>query len=130
MAAEGLLSEEEKPDQQPLSGEEELEPEASDGEGHHLEGHHLAWGPRWGEGGLWVVGKPCWAGGRGPWLSDLPFGICFSLPRLLGSGSWEDAALLTEANLPAAAPALAPETLGSSEPSMGSLRQRPTCSSS
>nr|KAF6464133.1 BSCL2 lipid droplet biogenesis associated, seipin [Rousettus aegyptiacus] len=74
---EGLLSEEEKPDQQPLSGEEELEPEASD-----------------------------------------------------GSGSWEDAALLTEANLPAAAPALAPETLGSSEPSMGSLRQRPTCSSS
>lgn len=74
---EGLLSEEEKPDQQPLSGEEELEPEASD-----------------------------------------------------GSGSWEDAALLTEANLPAAAPALAPETLGSSESSMGSLRQRPTCSSS
>ncbi|XP_011366957.1 seipin isoform X1 [Pteropus medius] len=74
---EGQLSEEEKPDQQPLSGEEELEPEASD-----------------------------------------------------GSGSWEDAALLTEANLPAAAPALAPETLGSSEPSVGSLRQRVTCSSS
>ncbi|XP_029392084.1 seipin [Mus pahari] len=40
-------------------------------------------------------------------------------------GSWEDAALLTEANLPASASAsaLAPETLGS-------LRQRPTCSSS
>ncbi|XP_017359430.1 seipin isoform X2 [Cebus imitator] len=78
---EGQLSEEEKPDQQPLSGEEELEPEASD-----------------------------------------------------GSGSWEDAALLTEANLPAAAPAPAPapapETLGSSEPSGGALRQRPTCSSS
>ncbi|KAM7086387.1 seipin isoform 2-T4 [Molossus nigricans] len=74
---EGQLSEEEKPDQQPLSGEEELEPEASD-----------------------------------------------------GSGSWEDAALLTEANLPAPAPALAPETLGSSEPSVGSHRQRPTCSSS
>lgn len=74
---EGQLSEEEKPDQQPLSGEEELEPEASD-----------------------------------------------------GSGSWEDAALLTEANLPASAPALAPETLGSSEPSGGSLRQHPTCSSS
>lgn len=74
---EGQLSEEEKPDQQPLSGEEELEPEASD-----------------------------------------------------GSGSWEDAALLTEANLPAPAPALAPETLGSSEPSVVSHRQRPTCSSS
>nr|XP_012309859.1 seipin isoform X1 [Aotus nancymaae]XP_012309860.1 seipin isoform X1 [Aotus nancymaae]XP_012309861.1 seipin isoform X1 [Aotus nancymaae] len=78
---EGQLSEEEKPDQQPLSGEEELEPEASD-----------------------------------------------------GSGSWEDAALLTEANLPAPAPAPAsapaPETLGSSEPSGGALRQRPTCSSS
>nr|CAH92201.1 hypothetical protein [Pongo abelii] len=82
---EGQLSEEEKPDQQPLSGEEELEPEASD-----------------------------------------------------GSGSWEDAALLTEANLPAPAPAPAPasasapvlETLGSSEPAGGALRQRPTCSSS
>ncbi|XP_040322227.1 seipin isoform X9 [Herpailurus yagouaroundi] len=82
---EGQLLEEEKPDQQPLTGEEELEPEASD-----------------------------------------------------GSGSWEDAALLTEANLPApapapasaSAPAPAPETLGSSEPSVGSLRQRPTCSSS
>ncbi|XP_017733842.1 PREDICTED: seipin isoform X1 [Rhinopithecus bieti] len=78
---EGQLSEEEKPDQQPLSGEEELEPEASD-----------------------------------------------------GSGSWEDAALLTEANLPAPAPAPAsapvPETLGSSEPAEGTLRQRPTCSSS
>ncbi|XP_008571719.1 PREDICTED: seipin isoform X2 [Galeopterus variegatus] len=72
---EGHLSEEEKPDQQPLNGEEELEPEASD-----------------------------------------------------GSGSWEDAALLTEANLPA--PALAPETLGSSAPSVGAVRQRPTCSSS
>ncbi|XP_076972067.1 seipin isoform X1 [Tamandua tetradactyla] len=45
-----------------------------------------------------------------------------------GSGSWEDAALLTEANLPG--PALAPETLGSSEPSAGGLRQRLTCSSS
>ncbi|XP_066216396.1 seipin isoform X1 [Saccopteryx leptura] len=74
---EAQLSEEEKPDPQPLSGEEELEPEASD-----------------------------------------------------GSGSWEDAALLTEANLPAPAPALAPETLGSSEPSGGSHRQRHTCSSS
>ncbi|XP_027630775.1 seipin isoform X2 [Tupaia chinensis] len=72
---ESHLSEEEKTDQQPLSGEEELEPEASD-----------------------------------------------------GSGSWEDAALLTEANLPAPAPV--PETLGSSEPSVGALRQRPTCSSS
>ncbi|KAK2490605.1 hypothetical protein MC885_001003 [Smutsia gigantea] len=77
VAAEGQLSEEEKPDQQPLRGEEELEPEASD-----------------------------------------------------GSGSWEDAALLTEANLPAPALALAPETLGSSEPSADALRQRPTCSSS
>nr|XP_033708281.1 seipin-like [Tursiops truncatus] len=74
---EGQLSEEEKPDQQPLSGEEELEPEASD-----------------------------------------------------GSGSWEDAALLTEANLPVSAPALAPETVGSSEPSTGTVRQRPICSSS
>ncbi|XP_073739682.1 seipin isoform X9 [Callorhinus ursinus] len=73
--AEGQLPEEEKADQRPLNGEEELEPEASD-------------------------------------------------------GSWEDAALLTEANLPAPAPALAPETLGSSEPSVGNLRQRPTCSSS
>ncbi|XP_036715894.1 seipin isoform X4 [Balaenoptera musculus] len=74
---EGQLSEEEKPDPQPLSGEEELEPEASD-----------------------------------------------------GSGSWEDAALLTEANLPVSAPALAPETVGSSEPSAGTVRQRPICSSS
>ncbi|XP_044775310.1 seipin isoform X1 [Neomonachus schauinslandi] len=75
--AEDQLPEEEKADQRPLNGEEELEPEASD-----------------------------------------------------GSGSWEDAALLTEANLPAPAPAPAPETLGSSEPSVGNLRQRPTCSSS
>ncbi|XP_008835738.1 seipin isoform X2 [Nannospalax galili] len=68
----GQLSEEEKPDRQPLNGEEELEPEASD-----------------------------------------------------GSGSWEDAALLTEVNLsaPASASALVPETLGT-------LRHRPTCSSS
>ncbi|XP_059000703.1 seipin isoform X1 [Mustela lutreola] len=77
--AEGQPPEEEKADQQPLNGEEELEPEASD-------------------------------------------------------GSWEDAALLTEANLPAPAPAQvpspipAPETLGSSEPSGD--KQRPTCSSS
>ncbi|OWK17266.1 BSCL2 [Cervus elaphus hippelaphus] len=76
-AAEGQLSEEEKTDQQPLSGEEELEPEASD-----------------------------------------------------GSGSWEDAALLTEANLAASGSAPAPETVGSSEPSVGSIRQRPICSSS
>lgn len=49
-----------------------------------------------------------------------------------GSGSWEDAALLTEANLPTSASisALAPETLGSREPSLGTIRQRPTCSSS
>lgn len=72
---EGQLSEEEKPEPQPLGGEEELEREASD-----------------------------------------------------GSGSWEDAALLTEANLPAPAPA--PETLGSSEPPGGAHRQQPTCSSS
>ncbi|XP_042637451.1 seipin [Orycteropus afer afer] len=51
-----------------------------------------------------------------------------------GSGSWEDAALLMEANLPAPTPASAsapaPETLGSSEPPVGALRQRSTCSSS
>ncbi|XP_054580894.1 seipin isoform X2 [Eptesicus fuscus] len=50
-----------------------------------------------------------------------------------GSGSWEDAALLTEASLPAPAPALAPETLGRSEPSAAPQaphRQQPTCSSS
>ncbi|XP_058518890.1 seipin isoform X2 [Ochotona princeps] len=70
---EGQLSEEEKAEPPPVNGEEELEPEASD-----------------------------------------------------GSGSWEDAALLTEANLPAPAP----ETLGSSEALGGTLRQRPTCSSS
>lgn len=78
---EGQLSEEEKPRRQPLDGEEEQEPEASD-----------------------------------------------------GSGSWEDAALLTEANLPTSASAstsaLSPETLGSREPSVGTIRQRPTCSSS
>ncbi|KAM9219735.1 seipin isoform 2-T2 [Dugong dugon] len=76
---EGQLSEEEKPEQQPPRGEEEPEPETSD-----------------------------------------------------GSGSWEDAALLMEANLPASAPASAPalETLGSSEPFVGTLRQRSTCSSS
>ncbi|XP_036060376.1 seipin isoform X1 [Onychomys torridus] len=45
-------------------------------------------------------------------------------------GSWEDAALLTEASLPTSASALAPETLGSREPSVGTVRQRPTCSSS
>lgn len=61
---EGQLSEEEKPEKQPLNGEGEQEPEASD-------------------------------------------------------GSWEDAALLTEASTSA----LTPETLGS-------LRQRQTCSSS
>uniref|UniRef100_A0A481CD96 Seipin n=2 Tax=Sus scrofa TaxID=9823 RepID=A0A481CD96_PIG len=77
-AAEGQLSPEEKPDQQqPLSGEEEPEPEASD-----------------------------------------------------GSGSWEDATLLTETGLPVPAPALAPETVGSSESSAGTVRQRPMCSSS
>lgn len=38
VAAEGQLLEEEKPDQQPLTGEEELEPEASDGEGHSAQG--------------------------------------------------------------------------------------------
>ncbi|XP_013365507.1 PREDICTED: seipin isoform X1 [Chinchilla lanigera] len=77
--AEAQLSEEEKPDLQPASQDEELEPEASD-----------------------------------------------------GSGSWEDAALLTEANLPASgsAPTLAPETLGHPESSGGALRQRSTCSSS
>lgn len=70
-AAEGQLSPEEKPDQQqPLSGEEEPEPEASD-----------------------------------------------------GSGSWEDATLLTETSLPVPAPALAPETVGSSESSAGTVRQ-------
>ncbi|XP_048217636.1 seipin isoform X2 [Perognathus longimembris pacificus] len=53
-----------------------------------------------------------------------------------GSGSWEDATLLTDANLTASAsasastPALSPETLGTSEASAGGLRQRPTCSSS
>lgn len=46
-----------------------------------------------------------------------------------GSGSWEDAALLSEANLPATASAAAPETLGSSEPA-STVRQRSTCSSS
>lgn len=34
LAEEGQLSEEEKPRRQPLDGEEEQEPEASDGEGH------------------------------------------------------------------------------------------------
>ncbi|KAK1335458.1 hypothetical protein QTO34_003244 [Cnephaeus nilssonii] len=74
-----VAAEEEKPEPQPLGGEEELEREASD-----------------------------------------------------GSGSWEDAALLTETNLPAPAPApaLAPETLGRSEPSAAPHRQQPTCSSS
>ncbi|XP_038186018.1 LOW QUALITY PROTEIN: seipin [Arvicola amphibius] len=51
-----------------------------------------------------------------------------------GSGSWEDAALLTEASLPTSAStstsALSPETLGSREPSASTIRQRPTCSSS
>ncbi|EHB02097.1 Seipin [Heterocephalus glaber] len=49
-----------------------------------------------------------------------------------GSGSWEDAALLAEANLPAPASTStsAPETLGRPEPSEGPLRQRLTCSSS
>lgn len=52
--------------------------------------------------------------------------------REASDGSWEDAALLTEANLSASAStsALAPETLGSREPSVGTIRQRPTCSSS
>lgn len=45
-----------------------------------------------------------------------------------GSGSWEDAALLTEAS--PSAPALAPETLGRSEPPGGSQRQPSACSSS
>lgn len=52
--------------------------------------------------------------------------------REASDGSWEDAALLTEANLSTSAStsALAPETLGSREPSVGTIRQRPTCSSS
>ncbi|XP_045153177.1 seipin [Echinops telfairi] len=49
-------------------------------------------------------------------------------------GSWEDAALLMDVNLPAQAsapaPPPAPETLGSSEPPGVMLRQRSTCSSS
>lgn len=73
---EAQLSEE-KPDVQPEGGDEELEPEASD-----------------------------------------------------GSGSWEDAALLPEASLPASTSAPAPETLGHPESSGGALRQRLTCSSS
>ncbi|XP_072493301.1 seipin [Notamacropus eugenii] len=43
-----------------------------------------------------------------------------------GSGSWEDAALLTEANLPSTCP----ETLGSAESPSGTPRLRPACSSS
>ncbi|EGW07601.1 Seipin [Cricetulus griseus] len=56
--------------------------------------------------------------------------------REASDGSWEDAALLTKANLPTSAStststsALTPETLGSREPSLGTIRQRPTCSSS
>uniref|UniRef100_A0A2K5ELJ5 Seipin n=1 Tax=Aotus nancymaae TaxID=37293 RepID=A0A2K5ELJ5_AOTNA len=52
-------------------------------------------------------------------------------PSGTDSSSWEDAALLTEANLPAPAPAPAPAPrLGSSESSGGALCQRPTCASS
>lgn len=52
-AAEGQLSEEEKTDQQPLSGEEELEPEASDGEGRCVAGPG---------GGMWAGRRLPWAG--------------------------------------------------------------------
>lgn len=68
-------------------------------------------------------------GGGGPWPGIYPFGFRFLSPGP-GSGSWEDAALLTEANLAASGSAPAPETVGSSEPSVGSIRQRPICSSS
>uniref|UniRef100_A0A8C6DKB3 Seipin n=1 Tax=Moschus moschiferus TaxID=68415 RepID=A0A8C6DKB3_MOSMO len=113
---EGQLSEEEKTDQQPLSGEEELEPEASDGEGPCVGGH---------------VGRAeaTLGGGGSPWSGISPLGFGFLSPGP-GSGSWEDAALLTEANLPPSGSAPAPETVGSSEPSAGSVRQRPICSSS
>ena len=68
-------------------------------------------------------------GGRDPWSGISPLGFDFLSPGP-GSGSWEDAALLTEANLAASGSAPAPETVGSSEPSAGSVRQRPICSSS
>lgn len=126
MAAEGQLPEEEKADQQPLNGEEELEPEASDGEGRSAQGSG------WNGGGMRVGRRLYWLGEKRPRLLNFPFGIFVSPSSGPGSGSWEDAALLTEANLPgpAPAPAPAPETLGSSEPPVGNLRQRSTCSSS
>ncbi|XP_075401708.1 seipin isoform X2 [Tenrec ecaudatus] len=52
------------------------------------------------------------------------------LEQEAGDGSWEDAALLMDVNLPGQASAPAPETLGSSEPPGAMLRQRSTCSSS
>lgn len=124
MASEGQLSEEEKPDRQPQSGEEELEPEASDGEGSLADG--AGWAGRWHEGGEEAApGR-----GEGPLVISFPTWNVVSSSPGPGSGSWEDAALLTEANLPASAPALAPETLGSSDPSGGSHQRHPTCSSS
>uniref|UniRef100_A0A8D1PMF9 Seipin n=1 Tax=Sus scrofa TaxID=9823 RepID=A0A8D1PMF9_PIG len=116
-AAEGQLSPEEKPDQQqPLSGEEEPEPEASDGEGSLQRDL--------GEGG----GHAGW--GQEPLVLELPvWDFVLRCPGP-GSGSWEDATLLTETSLPVPAPTLAPETVGSSESSAGTVRQRPMCSSS
>lgn len=64
-AAEGQLSEEEKTDQQPLSGEEELEPEASDGEGPCAAGPQGACG----QGGGYL-GR-----GQGPLVWNFPFRI-------------------------------------------------------
>lgn len=116
-AAEGQLSPEEKPDQQqPLSGEEEPEPEASDGEGSLQRDL--------GEGG----GHTGW--GQEPLVLELPLWDFVLRCPGPGSGSWEDATLLTETSLPVPAPALAPETVGSSESSAGTVRQRPMCSSS
>lgn len=67
VATEGQLLEEEKPDQQPLTGEEELEPEASDGEGHWAWGEGCGvWGCLGEGGGIWVAGRLYWLGEKCP----------------------------------------------------------------
>lgn len=79
---------------------EELEPEASDGEGPCAAGEQVA-------GACEQGAEATLGGGRGPGLWNFPLRIWFSLPWP-GSGSWEDAALLTEANLAASGSAPAP----------------------
>lgn len=80
MAAEGQLPEEEKADQQPLNGEEELEPEASDGEGPGARRSGRS------GGGWWVGRRLYWLREKSLRLLNFPLGVLFLLPLAQAPG--------------------------------------------